>query len=390
MRLILLIVLLAATALSGCKGGTSSVNSNGIGNGNGNANVGLNIKIPPPIKPLEAPDPNFTACNPYFPLVPGSVAKYVINYSSGVVGDLTVVIDAGDENGRKAFTQRSQLIDRSGGMKIVQMITRRFVCDGGRVQILSEKTESNLAGQTSSSDFEFRENSLMMTDPKSLLIKGSTWTHAFRQSFSSPEQPVSRSDQLKVISFEVGSPEHVTIAIGTFTAVPVTRKIDDNLTVDHYVAGLGLVKRQSNQDTMKMTIINPDALGQPRGYSNGLLFEGGSLLFVAGQIGWDRDSRIVSDDFADQFAQALGNVLAVVRQAGGQPENIGRLLIFVTDKSEYSSRLRDIGSAYHQLMGKHFPAMTLVEVSSLLEPLAKVEIEALAVIPAASPAGEQQ
>jgi enamine deaminase RidA (YjgF/YER057c/UK114 family) len=140
---------------------------------------------------------------------------------------------------------------------------------------------------------------------------------------------------------------------------------------------------------MKMTIINPEALGQPRGYSNGILFEGGSLLFVAGQIGWNRDSVIVSDGFAEQFAQALENVLAVVRQAGGQPENIGRLLIFVTDKAEYTSQLRDIGSAYRQLMGKHFPAMTLVEVSSLLEPLAKVEIEALAVIPTAQ-SGNQQ
>jgi enamine deaminase RidA (YjgF/YER057c/UK114 family) len=141
---------------------------------------------------------------------------------------------------------------------------------------------------------------------------------------------------------------------------------------------------------MKMTIINPEALGQPRGYSNGMLFEGGSLLFIAGQVGWDRESRIVSDDFAEQFAQALENVLAVVRQAGGGPENIGRLLIFVTDKDEYASRLRDIGSAYRQLMGKHFPAMTLVEVSSLLERLAKVEIEALAVIPAPVPSGNQQ
>jgi len=140
---------------------------------------------------------------------------------------------------------------------------------------------------------------------------------------------------------------------------------------------------------MKMTIINPDALGQPRGYSNGMLFEGGSILFVAGQVGWDRESRIVSDDFAEQFVQALENVLAVVRLAGGGPENIGRLLIFVTDKDEYESRLRDIGSAYRQLMGKHFPAMTLVEVSSLLERLAKVEIEALAVIPAPPPSGNQ-
>lgn len=130
-----------------------------------------------------------------------------------------------------------------------------------------------------------------------------------------------------------------------------------------------------------MTMINPEALGKPSGYNNGVLLERGSLLFVAGQIGWDAEQRIVSDDFADQFAQALSNVIAVVREAGGGPANIARLLIFVTDKDEYSSRRRDVGSAYRQLMGKHFPAMTLVEVSSLLERLAKVEIEATAVIP---------
>lgn len=133
---------------------------------------------------------------------------------------------------------------------------------------------------------------------------------------------------------------------------------------------------------IEMRIINPEALGQPIGYNNGLLFNGGSLLFIAGQIGWDKERRIVSDDFADQFAQALENVLTVVREAGGSPENIARLLIFVADKDEYASRLRDVGSAYRQLMGKHFPAITLVEVSNLLERLAKVEIEAIAVIPA--------
>ncbi|MEK6321800.1 MAG: RidA family protein [Acidobacteriota bacterium] len=134
---------------------------------------------------------------------------------------------------------------------------------------------------------------------------------------------------------------------------------------------------------MKMTIINPGSLGQPSGYSNGMLFEGGSLLFIAGQLGWDGERRIVSDEFADQFAQALENVLAIVREAGGGPQNIARMLIFVTDKAEYASQLREVGSVYRQLMGKHFPAMTLVEVSSLLEHLAKVEIEATAVIPSA-------
>lgn len=131
---------------------------------------------------------------------------------------------------------------------------------------------------------------------------------------------------------------------------------------------------------MKTTIVNPESLPEPRGYNNGVLVEGGSLLFVAGQIGWDRLSRIVSDDFAIQFEQALENVLAVIRKAGGGPTNITRLLIFVTDKKEYLAAVKPIGVAYRRLMGNHYPAMTLVEVTSLLEETAKVEIEAMAVI----------
>jgi hypothetical protein len=247
MRLILIIVLLAAIALSGCNGGTTNVNGNG--NGNANANAPQTFKPPTAIKPVDAADPNFKPCNPYFPLVPGSVAKYVINFSSGLVGDLTVVVDAADEDGRKVFTQRSQLVDRSGGMKQNQSIVRTFVCEGDRVLILSEKTETNVEGQLSSSEFEFRENSLMMTDPKSLLTKGSTWTLLFRTVFHRPGQPPARIDQPTVIAFEVGSPETVTTAIGTFKAVPITRKVGENLTVDYYVPGLGLVKRQSKEGT---------------------------------------------------------------------------------------------------------------------------------------------
>ena len=129
-----------------------------------------------------------------------------------------------------------------------------------------------------------------------------------------------------------------------------------------------------------MTIVNPGTLAAPRGYNNGVLVEGGSMLFVAGQVGWDLERRIVSDDFAGQFAQALENVLAVVHQAGGEPANIARLSIFVTDKKEYVAALKNIGAAYRLLMGTHYPAMTLVEVSALLEDSAKVEIEAIAVI----------
>ena len=131
-----------------------------------------------------------------------------------------------------------------------------------------------------------------------------------------------------------------------------------------------------------MQAINPAELGAPKGYANGMLAPaGGRLLFVAGQIGWDSEQRFVSQHFAGQFAQALRNVLSVVTAAGGSAEHIGRLTLYVVDRAEYLRELKLVGEHYRSLMGRHYPAMALVEVKSLLEPLAKVEIEATAVIP---------
>lgn len=128
-------------------------------------------------------------------------------------------------------------------------------------------------------------------------------------------------------------------------------------------------------------VINPDTLAPPRGYSNGMLMAPGRTLFVAGQIGWDREGRFSSDEFAEQFELALANVMDVVRAAGGSPEHIGRLTIYVTNKREYLAHAKGVGAAYRKHMGKHFPAMALVEVAALLEDRAKVEIEATAVLP---------
>jgi enamine deaminase RidA (YjgF/YER057c/UK114 family) len=124
-----------------------------------------------------------------------------------------------------------------------------------------------------------------------------------------------------------------------------------------------------------MKIIQP-----ARGYANGVVAEG-KLLFVAGQVGWDAAQKLVSDRFVPQFEQALANVAAVVRAAGGAPEHLARLTIFVTDRREYLADLPAVGEAYRRVLGRHFPAMTLVEVKALLEEGAKVEIEATAVLP---------
>ena len=132
---------------------------------------------------------------------------------------------------------------------------------------------------------------------------------------------------------------------------------------------------------MVLRFINPDALGSPRGYSNGVIAPpGAKLLFIAGQIAWDDEQRIVSTDFADQFERALFNVLVVVKEAGGKPENLARLLIYVTDKQEYLASQSEVGERWRTLMGRHFPTMALVEVKSLLEDDAKVEIEAIAIL----------
>ncbi|HQR39111.1 MAG TPA: RidA family protein [Blastocatellia bacterium] len=139
---------------------------------------------------------------------------------------------------------------------------------------------------------------------------------------------------------------------------------------------------------MKREIINPEVLGSPRGYSNGVLLGPGSTLFVAGQVGWNEHQRIVDGGFAAQFVQALRNVVTIVLAAGGTPEDIGQLTIYVCDRHEYVSAIKEVGAGYRSVMERHYPAMALVEVSGLLEPGARVEIEATAVIPEASTRGD--
>jgi enamine deaminase RidA (YjgF/YER057c/UK114 family) len=130
---------------------------------------------------------------------------------------------------------------------------------------------------------------------------------------------------------------------------------------------------------MELVPVNPDSLARPRGYSHGIKGRG-DLVFVAGQVGWNREGRMVSDDLVEQFGQALDNVLDVVWAAGGSPTSVARMVLYVTDKVQYRLRARAIGEAYRKRMGRHYPAMVLVEVKSLLEDDALVEIEAVALL----------
>ena len=129
-------------------------------------------------------------------------------------------------------------------------------------------------------------------------------------------------------------------------------------------------------------ILNPPALGKPSGWNNGLLAPPGSrVLFVAGQSARGEDGTIVSDSFVEQFRQCLVNILEVVRAAGGTPEHVGRMTMFVTDRDEYLESLRPLGEVWREAMGRHYPAMALAVVKDLVDEGSKVEIEATAAIP---------
>lgn len=133
---------------------------------------------------------------------------------------------------------------------------------------------------------------------------------------------------------------------------------------------------------MSYDIFNPEALGPAKGWNNGLLAPaGGRVLFIAGQTARDASGKVPPVDFVAQFGRALDNVLAVLRQAGGQPRDVGRMTVFVTDMDAYRDNLRPLGEVWRPRMGRHYPAMALMEVSRLVDTNALVEIETTAVIP---------
>ena len=132
-----------------------------------------------------------------------------------------------------------------------------------------------------------------------------------------------------------------------------------------------------------MQLLQPPGWATPKGYANGVAARG-TLVFVGGQIGWNAEQRFESDDFIAQTRQTLMNVREVLACAGAGPEHMVRMTWYIVDRVEYNARLKELGAVYREVMGKHFPAMTCVQVAALVEAQAKVEIEVTAVLPDAA------
>lgn len=134
-----------------------------------------------------------------------------------------------------------------------------------------------------------------------------------------------------------------------------------------------------------MNILQPPQWVEPRGYANGIMTEftaGSRLIFVGGQVGWNDQQVFETDDFAEQVGQTLRNIVAILEQGGAGPEHITRMTWYVCNKKEYLASLREVGRHYREIVGRHYPAMTAIEVADLIEDKAKVEIEVTAVVPA--------
>ncbi|HEY8256386.1 MAG TPA: SDR family NAD(P)-dependent oxidoreductase [Gemmatimonadales bacterium] len=186
----------------------------------------------------------------------------------------------------------------------------------------------------------------------------------------------SRTEALGAALASEGQPRLITLAEVASAVVSLT-------AAGATTAPNGQIVILDGRDSMggRFAIINPEELGAPRGWNNGMLAQsGGRTLFIAGQTGRDDSGTVAAADFVSQFDRALGNVLSVLREAGGGASDIGRFTIYVSDMAQYRRSLKPLGEAYRRRMGTHYPAMALVEVKSLADPGALVEIEATAVL----------
>ena len=130
-----------------------------------------------------------------------------------------------------------------------------------------------------------------------------------------------------------------------------------------------------------MQILQPPGWARPKGFSNGIAVRGGRTVYIAGQVGWTGQGEWQETGFAGQFRQALANILAVLAEAGGRPEHLVRLTWYVLDRQEYLDSLKEVGAAYRELIGRHYPTMAVLQVGGLVEAQARLEIEATAVVP---------
>lgn len=263
MRRVCFILLGSAIFFSACFNDNRNLNTNLNSNSStANTNQLLRPDIKQ-IKPESLPDPNFVSGNPYFPLKPGAEQKYTLQFSSGLVADVTVVVDEKDENGQKIFVERTQIVDKSGGFEKNELSTRKYALDNGRIKILEEKTVNQVREQAATFEHTFKGIPYVLVDPAGLEKKGSTWSYSFTQTILQANQLPVKPNEPVIINCEMQGEEEVKVPAGTFKTLKLVKKIKDNMVTEYYAKGLGLVKRAAKDGTTwelkEYSALQPDA-----------------------------------------------------------------------------------------------------------------------------------
>ena len=243
MRFVLVITLLATALFSRCNSTNTNTNSNQNNNQSDNANRVVTLPNVVPIKPEAPVDPSFKACNPYFPLVPGSQMKYLIRFSSSLLADVNVVVDSAVESGHHTFIETTQIVDRSGGLEKLEKTVRKYVCDGERIQFIFEKGNNRAGERANDMELKFLGVPVIMVDPASLKRVGTTWSYSFKQIFQVAGEAPIAPEESTTVTFEVLGEEEVTTPAGKFKTVKIARRVKGKQGVDYFAKGLGLVRR---------------------------------------------------------------------------------------------------------------------------------------------------
>lgn len=162
---------------------------------------------------------------------------------------MTVVVDAEEQSGQKVFVEKTQIVDKSGGMSLLQHGTRKFVCDGGRLQILSDFTDNKVDGKPNTSDQKLRSPAIFMAEPAALAKPGSKWSYTFNITFQKPGEPTETLPESTTRNFEAQGTETIKVPAGEFKALKVAWRVNQAQGADYYVPGIGLVKRESGEGT---------------------------------------------------------------------------------------------------------------------------------------------
>lgn len=237
MRRALIAVALCSLALSACKSEDSPPPAPPT-------ETPLAFEPPKPLHPKEAADPNFKPCNPYYPLIPGSSLKYTLFYSSGLVADMTVVVDQEMDNGRPVFVETTLTVDKSGGHEKLETTVRKFVCEGERVYFIAENSDNKVSNYRNLVETHFREPGLFVPEVTALKRKGTKWSYTYRKTFHLVGGETIPDDEPTYIGYEVRGETEVTVPAGKFKVVDVAKRVRDGIVAEYFAPGIGIVKRE--------------------------------------------------------------------------------------------------------------------------------------------------